>query len=130
MCVWEGDGFRDAFRFPDDPPRGEGRSGQFVFVKDGEFAKRPVRIEDFVAVGGVLEGVGNRCNVGQPGEVREEAGLAAGLHDGEEVQVGIFVQAVTLQPDGAEPDQGAAVAAARGMRRSGRDGGGGGRVGA
>ena len=106
-ALGDGDRVRNALRFPDDPPGGEGRGCQFVFVKDGKLAEDAVRVEDFKAVDGVLEGIGDRRNVGQPGEVREILGFAAGLDDGEEVQVGPGVQAVTFQPDGTESDQGA-----------------------
>ena len=106
-ALGDGDGIRDAFRFPDNTPRGEDRRLQFVFVKDGKLAEDAIRIEDFIAVHGVLEGVSHRRDIGQPGDVCEILGFAAGLDDREEVQVRPGVQAVTFKPDGAESDQGA-----------------------
>jgi hypothetical protein len=61
---------------------------------------------------GILEGVGDGADGAQPAEVGEVGGGMAVLDDGEEVEVRIGVEAIMLEADGAEGEQGEGGAAA------------------
>ena len=96
--------FIEAVCFPDDATGGEGNGGEFLRLEDGVFGKDAIFVEDFAAIDGVLEAVGDGgC---EPAEVVEEALFAARLDYGEEVEVGIGVKALLFAPNRAEREQG------------------------
>jgi hypothetical protein len=97
---------------PDDPAAGERDAGQLGGLEDRELGKHAIVEEDLEAVYGVAEAIDEGTDPLQPVEVAaKKALLGSRLDDGEEVEVGVLIQPVGLQPDRAQTEQGEPPAA-------------------